>query len=70
MIVVERSSGGSRCFVTKIEMAQGPADQPKLVRLTESDDIEIYLTTFERTMQVYEVDPARWAFKLALQLMG
>ena len=70
MTVVERSSGGSRGFVTETETTRGPADQPKLVRLTESDDIEIYLTTFERTMQVYEVDPARWAFKLAPQLTG
>ena len=41
MTVVERSSGGSRGFVTETETARGPADQPKLVRLTESDDIEI-----------------------------
>ena len=42
----------------------------QLVRLVESDDIETYLTTFERTMGAYEVDKARWAFKLAPYLSG
>ena len=42
----------------------------KLTRLTETDDKESYLTTFERMMTAYEVDKARWAFKLAPQLTG
>ena len=42
----------------------------RLTRLTETDDIEAYLTTFERIMQAYEVDRATWAFKLAPQLTG
>ena len=42
----------------------------KLARLTENDDIEAYLTTFERVMEAYEVNRARWSFKLALQLTG
>ena len=40
----------------------------KLARLAEKDDIEAYLTTFERVMEAYEVNKARWSFKLALQL--
>ena len=42
----------------------------KLTRLTDVDDIESYLTMFERMMKAYEVDTARWAFKLAPQLTG
>ena len=42
----------------------------KLTRLGERDDIEAFLVTFERTMQAYEVDTARWSFMLAPQLTG
>ena len=41
-----------------------------VTKLTEADDIEAYLTTFERLMQAYEVPQERWAFKLAPQLVG
>ena len=41
----------------------------QVVRLSE-DDIETYLTTFERVMEAYEVDKDRWAFKLAPYLSG
>eukprot|EP00731_Ephydatia_muelleri_P004561 Em0002g737a len=37
----------------------------QLVRLTEKDDIETYLTTFEQVMEAYEMDKNRWTFKLA-----
>ena len=36
----------------------------KVAKLTENDDIEAYLTTFERLMIAYEVKPERWAYKL------
>ena len=42
----------------------------KLVKLSEQDDIESYLTTFERIMRAYEVKEKRWAVKLAPQLTG
>ena len=42
----------------------------KLTKLTESDDIEAYLTMFERMMWAYSVPNSRWAFKLAPQLLG
>lgn len=42
----------------------------KLSKLTESDDIEAYLTTFERMMVANEVERNRWAFLLAPQLTG
>ena len=42
----------------------------KIARLTDEDDIESYLTTFERLMEAYTMRPDRWAFKLAPQLTG
>ena len=42
----------------------------KLTRLTEEDDIEAYLTSFERIMTAHEVSRERWPFKLAPQLTG
>ena len=42
----------------------------KVTKLREGDDIEAYLTTFERVMTAYEVPKARWSFKLAPQLVG
>ena len=45
-------------------------DSLKLTKLTESEDIESYLKTFERMMEAYEVEEDRWAFKLAPQLTG
>ena len=36
--------------------------QLKLTKLSEAEDIESYLTTFERMMQVQE---DKWAFRLA-----
>ena len=38
------------------------------MRLNRLSDIEAYLLTFEQMMQAYEVDRARWTFKLAPQL--
>ena len=48
----------------------GENDKVKLSKFSETDDVEAYLTTFERMMTAYEVDRARWAFKLAPQLTG
>ena len=45
-------------------------DQLKLTKLSESEDIESYITTFERMMQVHAEEEARWAFRLAPQLTG
>ena len=38
-------------------------DSVKLTKLTEADDIEAYLTTFERMMAAYEVEKTRWAYR-------
>ena len=45
-------------------------DAVDLTRLTDKDDVESYLTTFERMMTAYEIDASRWVFKLAPQLTG
>ena len=42
----------------------------KLVALTERDDIESYLVTFERIMAAHKVDQGRWPHYLAPQLTG
>ena len=42
----------------------------KLTKLTEQDDLEAFLTTFERRMVVFGIKKRRWAFKLAPQLMA
>ena len=46
------------------------SDAIKLTKLTDQDDIEAYLTVFERMMEAYEVAKPRWAFMLAPQLTG
>ena len=43
------------------------AESIKLTRLGENDDVEAYITMFERIM---EVDRERWPFQLAPQLTG
>ena len=45
----------------------GREGEAKLVKLSEQDDIEAYLTTFERVMRAYEIEE-RWAVKLGLYL--
>ena len=46
------------------------AEPVKLTKLAEGDDIEAYLTTFERVMHVAHIDDSTWAVKLAPQLTG
>ena len=42
--------------------------EAKVSKLTEADDIEAYLTTFERLMGAFSVLKERWVFKLTPQL--
>ena len=42
----------------------------KLVKLTSEDDIEAYLTTFERLMKAHNVKKDRWTYKLTPHLTG
>ena len=62
-------------LVTGHTTATGPtrrthAESIKLTRLGENDDVEAYITMFERIMEVNEVDRERWPFQLAPQLTG
>ena len=63
-----------RRILETILEAQAPnqhrKDTAKLTKLTESEDIEAYLTTFERMMVAHEVEEEKWAFKLAPNLSG
>ena len=45
-------------------------EKPKLTKLTEEDDVEAYLTTFEQMMAMFGVERTRWAYMLAPQLTG
>ena len=45
-------------------------EQIKLTRLTETDDVEAYLTTFKRLMAIGGIDEDSWAIRLAPQLTG
>ena len=49
---------------------QAMEHKAKVAKLTDQDNIEAYLTTFERIMKAHEVKKERWAFKLAPQLTG
>jgi hypothetical protein len=42
----------------------------RLTKLSDQDDIEAYLTTFERMMKAYKVEKAKWVYLLAPQLTG
>ena len=42
----------------------------RVAKLTDTDDIEGYLTTFERQMAAYDIYKSRWAFLLAPKLTG
>ena len=37
----------------------------RLNRLSDQDNIEAYVLTFEPMMQAYEIAPAKWSYKLA-----
>ena len=44
--------------------------EAKIAKLTDTDDIEAHLTTFEHMMAAYEVPRSRWVCKIAPQLTG
>lgn len=64
-----RSGGGSPGIVETPTSAT-PSDKPQLSRFVEGDDIEAFLTTFERLMHMYHVEERRWVAHLAPQLSG
>ena len=54
----------------KAKTPLGNVPQVKLVPLTEQDDIESYLVTFERIMDAYKITKQQWTYYLAPQLTG
>ena len=42
----------------------------RLTKLSEADDVEAYLTTFEQMMMAFKVQKAWWVFRLAPYLTG
>ena len=45
-------------------------DLLKLTKLTLSDDIEVFMTTFERSMEAHKIARGKWPMLLAPQLTG
>ena len=62
--VVERSHEGASGAKREVWGA-GDEKEVRLTNLSEADDVEAYLTTFERMMTALEVQKERWVFKLA-----
>lgn len=65
MKVVEDSKAASA-----VKSISGELSGVKLVPLSEKDDVEAYVVTFERIMEAHKVDKDRWAHYLAPQLTG
>ena len=65
MKVVEDSTA-----TTAAKSVGGELSGVKLVPLSEKDDIEAYLVTFERIMEAHKIERGRWAHYLAPQLTG
>ena len=67
--VVERSHEGAS-GAKRGARGAGDEKEVRLTKLSEADDVEAYLTTFERMMTAFEVQKERWVFKLAPYLTG
>ena len=67
--VVERSQEGTS-GAKREARGSGDKKEMRLTKLSEADDVEAYLTTFERMMMAFEVQKAWWVFKLAPYLTG
>ena len=55
-------------LATRWARTESGADSVKLTKLSATDDIEAYLTTFEHLMRAYDIPATCWALKLAPQL--
>ena len=67
--VVERTQEASGGPTSGAGSSRGEKEA-KVSKLSEDDDIEAYLTTFERMMTAYGVPKDRWVFRVAPQLTG
>ena len=55
---------------TRRDRARDIAEHVELSRMSEADDVEAYLTTFERVMQLGRVSEELWTLKLVKQLVN
>ena len=62
--LVEKNQNGREGWENAFESEE----HLRLTKLSEQDDIEAYLTTFERMMKAYKV--AKWVYLLVPQLTG
>lgn len=68
---VTRPSNGREGGTTgNCDMGRDAKKAPKITKLSDDDDIEAYLTTFERLMTAHEIPRRRWSFELAPALTG
>ena len=51
-------------------LAGRTAPRPTLTKLDVNDDVEAYLTTFERQMRAFDITEDQWSLYLAPQLTG
>ena len=56
--------------MTSLSSRPYTSDKIGLRKFTDSDDIEAFLTTFERLMALYYMEESHWVAKLAPQLTG
>ena len=56
--LVEGVQGNGECGLESRSMHE-MEKEGRMTKLTEEDDIEVYLTTFERFMEAYEVTKTR-----------
>ena len=61
---VQGNEGGGLDSICETE------NEARVTKLTEENDTEAYLTTFEHVMEAYEVPQPKWSFNLAPQLIG
>ena len=66
--MLERTSTPGGGVSTGRARSGDPAEHIKLTRLTEADDVEAYLTTFEPLMQLGHIAEESWTLRLAPQL--
>ena len=70
MLEMQHQMAELRSLATGGTRTESGVDSVKLTKLSPTDDIEAYLTTFERLMRAYDIPEVRWALKLAPQLTG
>ena len=62
---------GSHSHSVEVETSMKvPSDHLKVTKLTNHNDTEAYLVTFERLMEAYRVPKQCWAFKGSAAVVG